>query len=194
MESLHQLVVQRNHLETIPFVSIHEANARLLKQIDSIQKRCEDLERDLLVQRELVDASGNHEGSSSTDSRIGTVTQSLALKNETRLLEKIEKLNEELTQKMNQHAEDQASALAISKELSESKDIIKENESLISSLKEEIAKKDRAMEHLTTELADAKSRTKLAEQQYVGLKDTIRVLQTENDQVKKENTLLTARC
>ena len=49
------------------------------------------------------------------------------------------------------------------------------------------------MEHLTTELNDAKSRTKLAEQQYVGLKDTIRILQEENDSVKKENRELETR-
>lgn len=193
MDGLHQLIIQRNHRETVPFVSIHEANATLLNQIDSLQRKCEDLERDLLVQREIADTTGNQDGSSSADTRVGTVTQSLAFRNETRLLEKVEKLNENLTQKMNQHAEDQAAALAVSKDLAASKDTIKEHETTITSLREEITKKDRALEHLTAEMTDAKSRTKLAEQQYVGLKDTIRVLQEENDQIKKENTELGTR-
>lgn len=192
MEELYQLVVERNHRETTPFLAIHEANATLLHQLDALQAKCEELERELLVQREFKVDNNNsdhhhHEG------RGGTISQSAALRNETRLREKLEKLQEELNQKMKLHADDQASALELAKELSSNKDAMKVHEDKIQKLQEEIDLKDRAIEHMTNELNDAQARTKLAEQQYVGLKDTIRVLQEENDSLKKENRMLESR-
>lgn len=194
MQDLYQLVLERNYRETIPFVAVHEANATLLNQIDALQAKCDELERDLLVQRGIGnDAHGVGGGSSALEGRGGTMTRSSTLKNETRLHEKLEKLQEELNQKLKLHCEDQASALELAKDLASNKDIIKGHEETIKKLNEERDRKDRAMEHLTNELADAKSRTKLAEQQYVGLKNTIRVLQEENDSIKKENRLLETR-
>jgi autophagy-related protein 16 len=189
MEALHQLLLERNARETLPFVAIHESNARRLNQIDALQARCEELEHDLIAQREVLDqhASDPQEG------RSGIMTHSIAMKNETRLREKLEKLQEELNQKLKIHAEDQASAIQVVKDLAASKDTTKELEKTIKKIQEESDKKDRAMQHLKNELEDAKSRTKLAEQQYVGLKDTIRILQEENDVIKKENRTLETR-
>jgi autophagy-related protein 16 len=185
MESLYQLVLERNDRETSPFVAIHESNALLLIQIDALQARCEDLERDLVVQQEKLE--------SVEQGGDGQRTQSAALKNETRLRDKLEKLQEELAEKMKLHAEDQTNALKVARELSDIKDLTVSQETTITDLNEEKERKDRAIEHLTSELTDAKSRTKLAEQQYVGLKDTIRVLQEENDLIKKENRELETR-
>jgi chromosome segregation ATPase len=189
MEILHELVQGRNRLETLPFVAIHESNARLLNQIDALQSRCDELEHDLIVQREVLDRHANDP----QEGRSGTMTQSIAMKHETRLREKLEKLQEELNQKFKIHADDQASALQTAKDLAASKDTLKEYEKTIKKLQEDSDKKERATEHIKNELEDAKSRTKLAEQQYVGLKDTIRVLQEENDAVKKENRSLETR-
>lgn len=189
MENLYQLVIERNSRETTPFIAIHESNGRLLHQIDVLQAKCDELERELLENKGGSTATS----SSAHDGRSGTMAQSAALKTEMRLREKLEKLQEELTQKMQQHAQDQASALEMAKQLASTKDISRVHEESIRKLEEENAKKDRTIEHLTNELEDARSRTKLAEQQYVGLKDTIRVLQEENDDIKKENRLLESR-
>ena len=186
MEELYQLILERNARETTPFVAVHEAHGTLLNQIDALQAKCDELERDLVVEQEKVEISGSGGGG-------GGRGASAALKNETRLREKLEVLQEELNEKMKQHSQDQADALKVAKELNDVKDLNITQESTISTLTEENAKKERAVEHLTTELTDAKQRTKLAEQQYVGLKDTIRILQEENDSIKKENRQLETR-
>ena len=186
MEALHQLILERNARETTPFVDIHQANATLWKQVDSLQAKCDELEKELVVQ--LANQNTDEEGH-----MRGTLTQSSALRNETRLQEKLEKLQEEFDEKVRLHAEEQSSASEVAKDLASNKDTIKEHEETIKKLSEENDKKEKAIEHLTSQLDDAKSRTKLAEQQYVGLKDTIRVLQEENDAVKKENRLFESR-
>lgn len=196
MQDLYQLVLERNSQETIPFVAIHEANATLVNQIDALQSKCDELERDLLVQREIFDAHGGGAagGALVGEGRLrGTLTQSSAMKTETRLREKLEKLQEEMNSKLKLHSDDQTSALEVAKDLASSKDVLKTHEETIKQMQEESDKKARATEHLTNELNDAKSRTKLAEQQYVGLKDSIRILQEENDAVKKENRMLETR-
>eukprot|EP00934_Nitzschia_sp_Nitz4_P003827 Nitzschia sp. Nitz4//scaffold3_size479765//343825//348135//NITZ4_000144-RA/size479765-processed-gene-1.535-mRNA-1//-1//CDS//3329550890//3817//frame0 len=185
MDDLLGLIVQRNTVETLPFIVIHESNARLLQQVDALQSRCNELERDLIIHRDV--------SSLASEGRIASIAESSSLKTETRLREKLEKVQEELHQKMQQQSEEQASALALAKELATNKDELKTHEGTISVLQQEIQKKDRAIEHLNIELDDAKSRTKLAEQQYAGLKDTIRILQEENDTYRKENMNLESR-
>ena len=192
MEVLYQLVQERNARETTPFIAIHEANATLLNQIDALQLKCDDLERELVVQQEKLESAGVDSGSNNIGGRSGNA-QSAALKNEVRLREKLEKLQEELNEKMKHQASENASTLEMAKDLSKMKDINKSHEATIKNLEEQEKRKQRAMDHLSNELEDAKSRTKLAEQQYIGLKDTIRVLQEENDLIKKENRQLETR-
>lgn len=182
MDDIFNLVLERNVRETKPFVAIHGSNAILWNQIDALQAKCEELERDLVVQEEKLD----HHHSNSAGG-FGGAAHSAALKNETRLRDKLERLQEQLNEKLKEHSEEQANALTTAKTLAEVKDMNIKQEKTISELSEDNGKKDRALEHMSTELEDAKSRTKLAEQQYRGLKDTIRVLQEENDLVKKEN-------
>lgn len=184
------MILERNARETTPFVDIHQANATLLNQVDALQAKCDELERDLLVKHA---ADQHHHYSEEEGHPRGTLLQSSALKNETRLQEKLEKLQEEFNQKLKLHAEEQTSAFEVAKELASNKDALIENEQAIQKLNEESDKKDKSIEHLTSQLEDSKSRTKLAEQQYVGLKDTIRVLQEENDTLKKENRVLETR-
>jgi autophagy-related protein 16 len=186
MNELYQQVLERNAREMTPFLSIHQANASLLIQIDALQSKREGLERDIVAQQQLLEEAGPNNGKT-------YLTQSAALKNETRLRDKLEKLQEELSDKLKIHSEEQSIALTTTKELAELKDLKISQEGTISELRQENEKKEHTIEHLTTELADAKSRTKLAEQQYVGLKDSIRVLQEENDLIKKENRELETR-
>ena len=185
MEELYQLILERNDKETNAFVSIHSANATLLNQIDALQAKCDDLERELVIQKERLQSSSDNDAS--TGGTRGAVPSSVALKNETRLREKLEKLQEELNEKLKLSTEEQANTLTLTRELSEIKDLNVAQESTITNLKAENERKEKAIDHMTIELTDAKSRTKLAEQQYGGLKDTIRLLQEENDVLKKEN-------
>lgn len=182
MDSLLRMIEERNERETTPFQSIHSDYSTLLNQIDALQSKCEGLERELaaqeLVSRESIDL-GNGKTSSS----------SAALKNETKLREKLEKMQE----KLNVLAEEQTEALKTSKELNEVKDKCTGLESRISELQKEKEKQQRIIDHQSTELTDAKSRTKLAEQQYTGLKETIRILQKENELIKKDNRQLEKR-
>jgi len=182
MEDLYNLVLERNKRETAPFLSIHESNNTLLNQIDNLQDKCGELERALFLQQEKLDiVTSENKGATA------------ALRNETRLLEKLERLQDELNEKIKVHSEEQSNTLKLTQDLSDAKDTSKEQDASISKLEKEKEKLDRAMEHLNTELSDAKSRTKLAEQQYGGLKDMIRVLQEENDAIQKENRELEQR-
>ena len=183
---LYSQILERNARETNPFVSIHEAHSTLLNQYDSLQIFCSELEREVVAKQQQLDEVGPSNGRSS-------VSASTALKNETRLRDKLEKLQEELNAKLEAQTEQQASALQTAKELSEMKDAHATQKTTILGLEKEHQRKDKAIDHLTTELVDAKSRTKLAEKQYVGLKESIRSLQDENDQLKKENRQLEER-
>ena len=187
MDALYHQVLERNGRETTPFVSVHEANAALMNQVDALQTKCEALERENATQQQLLNDS-----TPSSSGRISS-SHSASLKNEARLRDKLERLQEELNEKLKIHSEAQTNALKAAKELAEAKDLNIKHDSTVSKLREDIERRDRSIEHLSTELADAKARTKLAEQQYVGLKDSIRILQEENDLIKKENRELEAR-
>ncbi len=184
-DEIYRLLLQRNALETIPFISVHESNASLQNQVDALQSKCEALERDIASQQQQLEEA--------TVSSPLSKGASAAIRNEARLRDKLEKLQEELNDKLKQYSEQQTSALATSKELSSMKDLNTAQEATISNLKQENERSEILIEHLTIELNDAKSRTKLAEQQYVGLKETIRILQEENDILKKENQGLEGR-
>lgn len=78
-------------------------------------------------------------------------------------------------------------------ELSRYKDLNTAQDATIANLREENARAEKLIEHLTNEVQEAKSHSELAEKQYMGLKDTIRSLQNENDELKKENRKLVDR-
>jgi hypothetical protein len=48
MEDLLSLVAARNATETLPFLSVHAANAALQNLVDSLQSRCDELEGDCM--------------------------------------------------------------------------------------------------------------------------------------------------
>jgi autophagy-related protein 16 len=189
MNDIYQQLLERNTRETTPFLAIHEANATLLNQVDGLQGKCEGLERETSeLQQRLKDAAIKSPGGKASEAAANA-----ALKSETRLRDKLEKLQEELNAKLKVHADDQTAALKTTKELSDMKDLNTAQEMTISNLREENRRAEKAIEHLENQLADAMSRTQLAEQQYTGLKDTIRVLTQENDVYRKENRELETR-
>ena len=183
LSEIHQKILDRNFRETTPFLSVHEANATLLNQIDALQLKCESLERENSNQQQQLD-----EGSPG-----GKGSANAALKNETRLRDKLEKLQEELNDKLKVYSEVNVNALQTTKDLSIMKNLNTAQEATIANLKHEHDRKEKAMEHISLELDEAKKSRRLAEQQYEGLKNTIRTLQEENDVLKKENRQLVDR-
>jgi autophagy-related protein 16 len=189
MNDIYQQLLERNTRETTPYLAIHEANATLLNQGDGLRAKCERLEREISeLQQQLKDSSGKSPGGKASGAAANA-----ALKNEARLRDKLEKVQEELNAKLKVHADDQSAALKTAKELTDMKDLNTAQEMTIKNLRDENGQAEKAIEHLENQLADANSRTHLAEQQYTGLKDTIRVLQEENDLYGKENRQLETR-
>ena len=189
MNDIYQQLLERNTRETTPFLLIHEANATLLNQGDGLRAKCERLEREISeLQQQVKDSASNSAGG-----KANGAAANAAIKNEARLRDKLEKLQEELNAKLKVHADDQSAALKTAKELTDMKDLNTAQEMTINNLRNENSLAEKAIEHLENQLADSKSRTQLAEQQYTGLKDTIRILQEENDVYGKENRQLETR-
>jgi autophagy-related protein 16 len=180
LENLHQSLLERNIRETLPFLEVHEANATLLNQVDGLQLKCEALERENAQLDSSAGGSGNN-------------GDTAALRNETRLRDKLEKLQEELNEKLKAHQKDTAQALQTANALALTKESHAGLEQKIKKLEQEALKKDKNISHLTQQVQDSKSITRLAEQQYMGLKETIRSLQKENDVMKDENGKLIDR-
>lgn len=189
-DTIHQQLLQRNALETTPFLSVHASNATLLNQVDALQRQCSAAEREIHTLRQQLHESAAGAASDSNASGISinsTAAAAAALRNETRLRDKLEKVQEETNVRLKEQAAQQAQALKTAKELSEVKDLNSAQKVTIDKLNKEREKSERAIEHLTNQVHDANSRTELAEKQYEGLKETIRSLQEENDVLRKEN-------
>jgi autophagy-related protein 16 len=190
MNDIYQQLLERNTRETTPFLAIHDANATLLNQGDGLRAKCERLEREISeLQQQLKDSAATSAGGGKSNGAAANA----AIKNEARLRDKLEKLQEELNAKLKVHADDQSAALKTAKELTDMKDLNTAQAMTMKNLRDENSRAEKAIEHLENQLADSKSRTQLAEQQYTGLKDTIRVLQEENDVYGKENRQLETR-
>eukprot|EP00550_Attheya_septentrionalis_P005774 CAMPEP_0198282502 /NCGR_PEP_ID=MMETSP1449-20131203/2292_1 /TAXON_ID=420275 /ORGANISM="Attheya septentrionalis, Strain CCMP2084" /LENGTH=568 /DNA_ID=CAMNT_0043978767 /DNA_START=177 /DNA_END=1883 /DNA_ORIENTATION=- len=186
MEDLLNLVAARNATETLPFLSVHAANAALQNLVDSLQSRCDELEGDCMnLQLQLEELS---EGKNGGGQRLRA-----SLKNETRLRDKIEKLQEDLNEKLRIDMDASAAALKTANDLAGMKDMNSTLEGTIIDLRKANEKLDETVNRLKEGIKDAKSHTRLAEKQYAGLKDTIRGLQEENDVIKSENTKLVDR-
>jgi WD40 repeat protein len=202
---IYDLLLERNRRETLPFVAIHESHARLLNQIDYLQSKLEAAEREVSqLQQDLMEgANGNNSSAAGTlggasspgkpQSKASAAAAQAAVKNEARLRDKLESLQEELNAKLKSESDRQLEALKVSKEISDLKDMNTAMERTIVNLRGENERSERAIEHLTNEVSDAKSRTELAEKQYEGLKRTIRTLQQENDKLSAENRKMEER-
>jgi WD40 repeat protein len=185
METLLALVQERNARETTPFVEIHAAHQRLWHQVEVLQTTCDSLERQLVLARE----QGNDRFNEKDPHR----SESAALRNERKLKEWVERLEERIQKQTAQQEQDTQKLQEIAKERDTLQSLQSAQETTMIKLQEENEQQNRAIEHLTTQTNDSQQRAKLAEQQYVGLKDAIRVLQEENDSLKKENRELETR-
>jgi autophagy-related protein 16 len=178
------LLLERNDIETIPFLSIHEANAFLLNQVDFLQGKCDVADRELgSLRTELA----------LTASKPGTLAASAAIKNEARLRDKLDKLQDEYNAKLKAGTQDKEFALETAQRLSQQQDLVAVQELQLQQLQEELNQKDITILLLDERLLESKQSTRLAEQQYEGLKNTIRQLQSENEGLQKESRALEQR-
>lgn len=205
--TLYQLLQERNARETFPFVAIHNSNASLVKDADAWQRKCEELECDIGSKQESLEriaAAGNNNVVSEDEKNANDgegdehlaglhYAESAALKNERKMREELERLRSQMMSQQEKHLKDTEGLKEINKSHSELKELYIRQEQSLSELKDENERQDRALNHLNTQVSDSEQRANLAEQQYIGLKDTIRLLQDENDVLKKENQSLEAR-
>lgn len=181
MEDLYSLIQERNARETLPFLSIHASNAHLRNHVDTLQARCESLERQYLEQQQLVAEQAL---------AIELSTNSAPAKNEARLREHVAKLQEDLNDKLQKEMKSTAEAVATSNQLSSLKEEKAAQDATISNLRIDVTRCNEVIEHLQSELENSKGLARLAEKQIDGLKDAIRTLQSENDEVSKLNNRL----
>ena len=191
---IYQCVLERNASETEQYLSVFSSNLALQNTVDNLQYQCTVLQKEKAGQDRIIDqlteeldANNGGEGGGSGGGKGGPS------KTEARQREKIEKLQEQLNDKLRAEVESSASALKVANELAELKDTNAENLKTIQTMKEEQSRTDKMITQLNAELTDAKSTANLAEKQYEGLKDTIRTLQEENDELKRTNSDLVNR-
>jgi len=202
---LYELVQERNARETFPFVAIHDSNTTLLTEADAWQHKCEQLERQVVAQQESLERvavaagnssfnnkSGDNDAGGKNDKRDDKIVElhyaeSAALKNERKMREELERLQGQLKTHNERHRKDAEELKVTNKDRMEVKELFFTQERNISEFKDENERQERALEHLTTQVSDSEQRANLAEQQCIGLKDTIRILQNDNDILKKEN-------
>jgi autophagy-related protein 16-1 len=191
MQIIFELIVARNARETLPFVSVYESNSSLLKLTDTLQHKCDAAERELSSLRHQLQDTATETGVGKGG--IANAALKTALKNETRLRDKLERLQGEYNVKLKAESQVQADALKMAAELREARDQLAAHETTIGELREQLEKESQNVSHLEARVKDGDARTKLAEQQYDGLKETIRSLQEENDTFHRENRVLEGR-
>jgi chromosome segregation ATPase len=192
-------------------VAIHDSNTTLSKEVDAWHSKCEDLEREIVVHQEALEEiqlrvvaqnknnrindDGNNDNDNNDDDEkiVLRYAESAALKNERKMIEELERLQSQVKDQDERHLKDTESIENATKSRDEFRDLYNYQERNLSKLQKENEQQERALEHLTNKVSDGEQRAKLAEQQYVGLKDTIRILQEENYILKKENRQFEAR-
>ncbi|KAL3792073.1 hypothetical protein ACHAW5_008243 [Stephanodiscus triporus] len=181
MDDLYNLIQQRNSRETLPFLSIHSSNAYLRNHVDSLQARYEWLERQYLEQQQIV---------AEQQQAIELSINGAPTKVEARLREQIAKLQGDLRERIQNEVKYTADAIEASNELSKSREENSAQDATISNLRTELARCNEIIVHLQSELENSKSLASLADKQIDGLKDAIRSLQEENEEVTKLNKRL----
>mmetsp|Transcript_31141 Transcript_31141/g.65685 ORF Transcript_31141/g.65685 Transcript_31141/m.65685 type:complete len:570 (+) Transcript_31141:91-1800(+) len=179
MEDVYSLIQERNARETLPFLSIHSSNAYLRNHVDTLQARCETLEREYLEQQQLV-----------ADQAQAIELSAAPVKNEARLRGQIAKLQEDLNKKLQHEVKSTSDAVKASKELSTLKEEKAAQDATMSNLRMEMTRCNEIIVHLQSELENSKLFARLAEKQIDGLKDAIRSLQEENEETTTLNKRL----
>lgn len=200
MEDVYNLIQQRNAYETTPFLPIHASNIALSNLADTLQARCESLEKQYYLEQQqlLVEANqisetqddGEQQSNNNNDNGSSSSSGNARLRGEVAQLHKAlrEKIKRELIT-TNNNTEGNTT-LQTTKEIAQLKEINSTQSSEISNLKIQLSRSTDINTHLQSELDNANTLTRLSEKQFVGLKDAIRELQVENDEKTKLNERL----
>jgi Autophagy protein 16 (ATG16)/WD domain, G-beta repeat len=181
MDLIYQQLLERNERETRPFVSICDSYTSLLSLTDTLQSKCAAAETEVEnLRRQIQDGKG---GSSST---LTTSAMKSAMKNETRLRDKLELLQEEFNVTVKKERE--TASL-----LQEAQSLNSKNEKTIQTLTNELEDQKKTANRLQQQLVEMESSSKLADEQNDKLKEAIRSLQAENDELRKENLIFEGR-
>ncbi len=178
MEGIYCLIQERNARETLPFIAIHSSNIHLRNYVDTLQARCESLERQYLEQQQLV---------AEQQQAIEHSINSAPAKTEARLRNQLSKLQEEVRRSVQKEVKAAAEALERYNELSTCKESNTALSATISNMQIEATRNNEIISHLQSELDNSNSLARLADKQIDGLKDAIRLLQEENDELTKLN-------
>jgi autophagy-related protein 16 len=206
MEDVYNLIQQRNAYETTPFLPIHASNIALSNLADTLQARCESLEKQYYLEQQqlLVEANQLSEktqedgeqqynnNSNNNDSSSLAISGNTRLRGEVAQLHKAlrEKIKKELTNTNNNNNTEANATLQTTKEIAQLKEINSTQSSQISNLKVQLSRTTDINTHLQSELDNANTLTRLSEKQFVGLKSAIRELQSENDEKSALNERL----
>jgi hypothetical protein len=191
MDIIYEKLLERNLRETSPFLSIYESYSSLLNLTDNLQNKCDAAERELENLRQQLHDGGNSaavgsmKGTSSSVLNNNTAIQS-AMKNETRLREKLESLQKQYNEKV----EDELAATNL---LQETQSLNSKNEKVIVNLTEELEREKNTNLRLIQQLKEAEANSSLLEDQNNKLKIAFRTLQDENDKLRKDNSIYEER-
>jgi len=182
MDEVMMLITERNSIETYPFIPVYESNASLQSLVDILQQRNEDLEREVaetvaVNMRKIEDGKANLASS----------------KNELRLRDKVEKLQEQLNEKLRTEVESSTSQLRTTTEVVKLMDSISSNESTIDELKTLKIKAEEEITDLKSQLKNAETTASFATKQYESFKEELDMLREESMELRTTNEQLVNR-
>jgi WD40 repeat protein len=192
MEELFVKLQERRRRETLPFIPIFESYSALLKLSDDLQRRLQEADQEILLLRHKDDErqSENNNAGKSTPSSVSTAqnkTLTTALRNETRLREKLEHLEEAYDAKLKSETTVRAEATSLTAKLREMESVVASQKATIQELSAKVEQLAQKSTKLTERCEESELNRSLSEQQNEGLKQTIRTLQEDNQALKKEN-------
>ena len=189
MDDVYNLIQERNSYETIPFLPIYASNLSLSNLADTLQSRCESLEKQYYLEQQRLLLGAHQIGEHNEVVENRNKNESSTTTGNIRLRDEVAQLHSDLKEKIKKEL-NSAAVVEARKEL----DLVKEEksaqETIISNLKMELERSSEITTHLQSELENAKSLTRLSEKQFDGLKDAIRQLQEENEEKTKLNERL----
>lgn len=209
MEELYVKLRERNRRETLPLLPIYTSYTALLQLSDDLQRRLQEADQEILLlrlnneepQSENWNAGKSGQGgtgtpSSSTVSSAAAAaasqqskTLTVALRNETRLRDKLEHLEEAYDAKMKSETSIRAEATALTAKLREMEGLVVSQKATIQELSAKVERLLQKSTKLAEQSEESELNRSLAEQQNEGLKQTIRTLQEDNQALKRENEL-----
>ena len=180
MEELRYLIANRNAIETEPFVSIHESYISLQITVDTLDRQCETLEHQVT---HLKFSDNDNSGTRSLRNSVA----------ESRLREKVEKLQEQINQKLQNEITASDAQVKSLEQISDLKDKVTTLQNTNEELQEELSSYKINIDTLSKKLEESDAYASATEKQYNGLKNEIETLTNENEKLMTLNSDLVGR-